>query len=658
MLIFCRKETYGLYLLFSFISNGLLAQRSGEKQYFGYDNASQLEISTFDSGEYAVVASSNSSVLVIFFDVCADTLWSQEFYKGDNFNRLIRAQNDNEFLYLAAALGQSQDTAIGLIKLDKSGQVLFSKGISSPDTYRWYQFHVDKDKNLYFTGNSTSTSNNLASTILKLNPQGQEIHAFQYGSSFIWGMSIPAVNGGLLNITGTTLFKVDANGGLEWAKRFDGIYQSSIPPIALNDGYLIFGNFVGALDRNVIFKIDLQGNLVWTSRTFLDINYNSATLDPNGNILVSFTRFINSGPQWGIQKISSAGSLMGSWLFPYSSGDGVYCKDLQLLDANSMVLGGLINFNFANYGATILRYLPLNLADLETCTPTLLGLSTEPSQISPNPSVGSFSPLRFNFFQIDNRSFTKQSIFIVENNFCQNNHTNFRFDLGPDTTVCLNSDLILKADTSAEDFLYRWNTGETTAEITVQDEGLYWLEISDECGSLFFSDSMAVNYFPASNFSTSFSPERAKPGEQVNFIATGEGTFNWYLLDQIKVGKSVNFAANSAFADGVICEFIDTNNCANYDTLYPEILDAQIFMPNAFSPNGDGLNELFGLEAGTVYFYSLDIFDRYGARLASLANESWDGAQYSAGPYIYILMYQIGPATKTKTIKGMVNLIR
>jgi len=656
--MFCRKETYIFCLLFSFISNGLLAQRSGEKQYFGYDAVSQLEISTFESGEYAVVASSNSSVLVIFFDACADTLWTQEFYQGDDFNRLIRAQNDNEFLYLAAALGQGQDTAIGLIKLDKSGQVIFSKGISSPDTYRWYQFHIDKDKNLYFTGNSTSTANNLASTILKLNPQGQEIHAFQYGSSFIWGMSIPAKNGGLLNITGTTLFKVDANGGLEWAKRYDGIYQSTIPPIALNDGYLIFGNFIGAIDRNIVFKIDLQGNLVWASRQFLDINYQSATLDPSGNILISFTRFSNTGPEWGIQKISSTGAIIGSWILPYSSGDGIFCKDLQLLNTNSMVLGGITNFNFANYSAIALRYLPLNLADIETCPATLLGLSTEPSQITANPNVGNFSPVRFNFFQIDNRSFTGSSILLNENNFCQNNHNNFRFDLGLDTTVCLNSDLILKADTSTEDFIYLWNTGETTAEITVQNEGSYWLEISNACGSLYFRDSIAVNYFPASNFSTSFSPERAKPGEQVNFLARGEGTFNWFFLDQIKVGESVNFEAISAFADGVICEFIDTNNCVSYDTLYPEILDAEIFMPNAFSPNGDGLNDVFGLEAGTVYFYSLDIFDRYGARLASLANESWDGATYSGGSYIYILKYQIGPATETKTIKGIVNLIR
>tara|TARA_R110001592_G_scaffold243783_1_gene504977 strand:- start:219898 stop:221868 length:1971 start_codon:yes stop_codon:yes gene_type:complete len=656
--MFCRKETYIFYLLFSFLSYGLLAQRSGEKQYFGYDEASQLEITTFESGEYAVVASSNASVVVLFFNACADTLWSQEFYKGDNFNRLIRAQNDNEFLYLAAALGQGQDTAIGLIKLDKSGQVLFSKGISSPDSYRWYQFHIDKDKNLYFTGNSTSTANNLASTILKLNPQGQEIHAFQYGSSFIWGMSIPAKNGGLLNITGTTLFKVDASGGLEWAKRYDGIYQSTIPPIALNDGYLIFGNFIGAIDRNVVFKIDLQGNLVWTSSKFLDINYNSATLDPSGNILISFTRFGNAGAEWGIQKISSSGANIGSWILPYSTGDGVFCKDLKLSDPNSMVLGGIINFNFANYSAIALRYLPLNLADLETCTATLLGLSIEASQITPNSNVGTFSPVRYNFFQIGNRSFTEQSIFINENNFCLNNHNNFRFDLGPDTTVCLNSNLILKADTSAEGFIYLWNTGETTAEITVQDEGLYWLEISDECGSLFYRDSISVNYFPANTFSTSFSPVRAKPGEQVNFIATGEGTFNWYFLDQIKVGQSVNFEASSAFADGVICEFIDTNNCASYDTLYPEILDVEIFMPNAFSPNGDGLNDVFGLEAGTVYFYSLDIFDRYGAPLASLTNKSWDGAQYSGGTYIYILKYQIGPATESKTIKGMVNLIR
>lgn len=658
MLMLSKKVIYTLLFPLLLGFNPLWGQLSGEQVLFGYDDVSELEISRFETGEYLLAASSNQSVVLMFYNDCGDTLWTQEYFKGSGYDRIIRVQNDNQNIYLAAAYGDGNDTAIALLKIDKSGQLLFSKSISSPDTYRWYQFHIDEDNNLYFTGNSTSTNNNLASTILKLNDQGQIIHAFQYGSSFIWGMSVPAKNGGLLNISGTTLFKVEANGALSWVKRYDGIYQSSIAPIALNDGFIVFGNFIGAIDRNMAFKIDLQGNLLWTSDKFLNINYQSASLDPNGNILISFSLNGNNGLEWGVQKLSATGNNIGAWILPYSTGDGVSARDLRLLNTNTLLLAGITNFNFANYKAINLRYLPLNLNDLESCRATAYGLNSEASQINLAPNVSNFSPVAYNQFQVANKVFPKNSITVNENNFCQNNHADFRFSLGLDTAICSNSPIVLKADTTAPNFIYQWNTGATSSEINAEEEGLYWLEISDKCNSFVFRDSIQLSIFSESNFSTSFSPESAAPGEEIEFSATGNGQFNWYFQDQIKTGETVRFAASSAFADGIVCEFIDTNNCVQYDTLFPGIIDAEIFLPNAFSPNNDGLNDVFGLEPGVVYNYQLEIYDRYGALIADLNNQAWDGANYSGTSYIYVLRYQLGPKSESKILRGVINLIR
>lgn len=657
MLMIGRLKTYYLLFLCCF-SHVMLSQSVGEKVYFGYDDISSTEISSFQSGEFAVVASSDQSTVVLFFDFCGDTLWTREFFNGDNFNRLIRARNDNDYLYLAAALGSSADTALSLIKLDKTGQIIFSKSIQSPDKYYWYQFHIDSANDLYFTGNSINSNNNLASIILKLNDQGQEIHTFHYGSSFIWGMSTPAQNGGLLNSTGGTLFKVDPSGALQWTKTYSGFYQSLIPPISLNDGYLIFGTWVGASNRSLVFKVDLQGNFLWSSDAFLNANYTSAIVDGDKNLIISFTRFGNNGPEWGIQKISPAGANIGSWTLPYSSGDGIFSQDVKILGEQRMLLAGIIDLTFANYKALSLRYLPANLADLETCKATLTSLQTEASQISLETISPSLNPVPFDLFQINNEAFNTKAIPLNENSFCQSNHANFEFNLGDDTLICSNSELILKADTSASNFTYLWSTGENSSEINIAEAGLYWLEISNPCGSFTYRDSILVGQFPASEFETSFSPEQVFPGEEINFSGKGTGRFTWYFAEEVKQGESISFIASSTFADGVICKFIDTNGCVIHDTLYPEILEAEIYMPNAFTPNQDGRNDVFGLERGTVYSYNLDIFDRYGAHLASLVNESWDGAKYSGGAYIYVLQYQIGPATEIKTIKGIVNLIR
>ncbi|MGK0407824.1 MAG: hypothetical protein ACJAZH_001649, partial [Roseivirga sp.] len=116
------KVSYLIYAFFLLGASLAKAQPQGERQYSGFDDFLQIEISVFDSGEYGAVASSTQSTMVLFFDACGDTLWTKEFFKGHSYNRLIRAQNDNEYLYLAAALGTGfSDTAIALIKISKTG---------------------------------------------------------------------------------------------------------------------------------------------------------------------------------------------------------------------------------------------------------------------------------------------------------------------------------------------------------------------------------------------------------------------------------------------------------------------------------------------------------------------------------------------------------
>lgn len=660
MLMYLSKVSYLIYAFFLLGTSLAKAQPQGERQYSGFDDFSQIEINVFDSGEYAVVASSSQSTMVLFFDACGDTLWTKEFFKGHSYNRLIRAQNDNEYLYLAAALGTgSADTAIALIKISKTGQVALSKTIHAPEkTFRWYQFHIDEANDLYFTGNSTSTNASLAGIILKLNSQGQEIHAYQYGSSFIWGMSVPAKSGGILNTTGNILYKADANGSLEWVKRYSGLYQSPIPPISLSDGYLVFGIYIGGIDRNLVYKIDLQGDFVWSSEVFLHVNFISATLDPLGNTIISFTNFGINGAEWGIQKISPTGLNLGSWTLPFASGDAIYSKDLKFLNSERMILGGFVDFSTSNNKSLALRHLPMELTDLETCQATAIALQTENSQVRQDSNKPNFSPIPFSLFQYQTQFFNQTSLFINEDDFCQTNHDNFSFSLGADTSICSTIDFSLKADTSASNFKYLWSTGETTQGISIPESGLYWLEITNACGSFSFRDSIIISIFPLIEFQLSFSPESAFPGEEVSFQGQGKGKFTWLHNNDSKQGETVKFIASSAFADGVIVEFIDSNNCASHDTLYPQILETNLYMPNAFSPNGDGLNDIFGLQKGVVYHYNLDIYNRYGAHIASLNNEGWNGGNYLPGSYIYILRYQFAPAADFKTIKSIINLTR
>jgi len=53
----------------------------------------------------------------------------------------------------------------------------------------------------------------------------------------------------------------------------------------------------------------------------------------------------------------------------------------------------------------------------------------------------------------------------------------------------------------------------------------------------------------------------------------------------------------------------------------------KVFLPNAFTPNGDGLNDTFGIQAKGLRSMQLRIFDRWGKLVfeADDPNQRWDG---------------------------------
>lgn len=79
-------------------------------------------------------------------------------------------------------------------------------------------------------------------------------------------------------------------------------------------------------------------------------------------------------------------------------------------------------------------------------------------------------------------------------------------------------------------------------------------------------------------------------------------------------------------------------------TVYPPL---HVYIPNAFSPNGDGINDVFGMVGEGYLYYDLEIFDRWGNRLrfGRFRDETaWDGTykgkQVPADMYAYKIWVQ------------------
>ena len=86
----------------------------------------------------------------------------------------------------------------------------------------------------------------------------------------------------------------------------------------------------------------------------------------------------------------------------------------------------------------------------------------------------------------------------------------------------------------------------------------------------------------------------------------------------------------------------DQELCPATDSVYIEVVVCSVFIPNVFTPNGDGLNELFKVDGEFLQAVHCRVFNRWG-QLVSIFNtpeDGWDGFnaegnEAPAGVYYY-----------------------
>jgi gliding motility-associated-like protein len=88
-----------------------------------------------------------------------------------------------------------------------------------------------------------------------------------------------------------------------------------------------------------------------------------------------------------------------------------------------------------------------------------------------------------------------------------------------------------------------------------------------------------------------------------------------------------------------------------------------IFIPNSFTPNGDGLNDVFKIYGNSLLAIKMDIFDRWGKLLFTSDNieQCWDGTYKNVpcdlGVYNYKITYK-GVDNKVNEKAGSITLTR
>lgn len=208
----------------------------------------------------------------------------------------------------------------------------------------------------------------------------------------------------------------------------------------------------------------------------------------------------------------------------------------------------------------------------------------------------------------------------------------------------------------------QWNHGPTTAQISVNNSGTYVVTATNACGSA--SDSVQV-IISGPVASIVADPPTGNAPLNVLFSSASSGAtgLNWQVDGTGYNVPSFNHVFLQPGSFDVTLIVWDDNGCSDTATYKVVVGDQfEVFVPNVFTPNGDGFNDVFKIVATGVKEFRCRIFNRWGNEIFSWEDVSkgWDGSSLfggraPSGAYVYIA--EIASLSgETKTLHGWVTL--
>lgn len=297
------------------------------------------------------------------------------------------------------------------------------------------------------------------------------------------------------------------------------------------------------------------------------------------------------------------------------------------------------------------------------------------------------------------------------------------YNLGPDVSICDKDSVILNAAVSGATS-YLWNTGATASNIKAFTTNIYWCDVNkDGC---VYRDSVTVDIKPLPV--VNFGPDLTLCEDNTVLLdaTNSNATYLWqdnstnpaYLVKQagkyhVIVNKQNCFAKDTIVVsynlkpvftlgpDQPICNgtaitlnpqinnvsylwqdgsvtpsytviqpglyfLTATNNCGSKsDSVLVTKGVCKLYIPNAFTPNGDNKNDLFKASFGeNITEYSMQVFNRYGELVFESKDKSkgWDGtykgSRQPKGSFIWVIKYRTNTDVNLQQLKGSILLIR
>jgi gliding motility-associated-like protein len=144
--------------------------------------------------------------------------------------------------------------------------------------------------------------------------------------------------------------------------------------------------------------------------------------------------------------------------------------------------------------------------------------------------------------------------------------------------------------------------------------------------------------------------------------STNSTIYYWDNNEWLSCYDCLNPQAAPSESAYYVLNVVDSFGCYNTDTTFIN-MEGFIYVPNTFTPNNDGINDVFEIKGEYINNFNLWIYNRWGEQVyyTDVQNDFWDGTRMNENCKIDVYVWKIeyiDARNNLGKLKGHVNLLR
>jgi gliding motility-associated-like protein len=475
------------------------------------------------------------------------------------------------------------------------------------------------------------------------------------------------------------LIKLDSMGNYIWGKDFGTRFgEFGWMAKLTRDNYITYlgggSDSTSGFNSPLVAKFDLNGNIVWLKKFHFnkDVLTRNFDEDNNGNLIFSGSIADTTlGPNNINKCLAFAVDKNGNPLWAKSYGDTVIGYDnSSLLSIKSDSRKNLLFGGIKSLRQTTVKYYGVLIKSDAQGNTYCKEKDYKFTGVTPNFAFDVFDSLMPVTVLTIASTLTCNQVNLVFSDYCLPPTISSSIN---NSTICANECAVLTSSITGgvSPYIYSWipniGTGPGPYTVCPNSNTLYTLTVTDKLNQSYTSIStVSVTSVTAS---LAINPLVGIEPLQVNLDnqSSGATNYNLYFGNSDSSSFVPNYVYNNPGTYTLTFIASNTFNCS--DTLdfiitVNKKCDLTQVIPNVFTPNGDGINDILKFNTCESQNINCKIYNRWGLLISEIdrPNGFWDGHTVSGqecreGTYFYVLKITL-PQSKEQTVKGFVQLFR